>query len=52
MSYKGQFDGWHGDENLCEGRCGRGSCSMCDEQYDMRCDEEYDRWNDLQANGG
>ena len=46
MGYLGMMDGWHGDENECDGHCGL--CEDCDELYYQRCDEEYESWCDEQ----
>lgn len=46
MSYRGMMDGWHGDENECDGNCG--ICEECDEHYYQRCDDEYETWRDEQ----
>jgi hypothetical protein len=44
MSYVGIMDGWHGDENECNGQCGL--CENCEDNYYQQCDEEYDMWRD------
>jgi hypothetical protein len=40
MSYKGLMDGWHGDENECNGDCGL--CDDCERRTDMKGDQEYE----------
>lgn len=44
MSYQGTMDGWHGDENECQGHCGL--CNDCDDRFYQACDEEYEAWRD------
>lgn len=42
MNYRGMMDGWHGDENECNGYCGL--CEECERAADERSDYEYDLW--------
>lgn len=40
MIFRGSMDGWNGDENECNGYCGK--CEKCDERFYQLCDEEYE----------
>lgn len=40
MSYKGMMDGWHGDENECNGHCG--VCDECEHVTEQKGESEYE----------
>jgi hypothetical protein len=40
MNYSGSMDGWHGDENECQGNCGR--CDECEYVIETKGDSDYD----------
>lgn len=42
MYYRGLMDGWHGDEDECNGHCG--SCDQCLEIIDNQGENDYDVW--------
>ena len=40
MSYKGMMDGWHGDENECDGTCG--ICESCEYINEKKGEMDYE----------
>lgn len=48
MSYRGMMDGWHGDENECNGHCG--SCDDCERAWEQQGDSDYEAQWTFKAN--
>jgi len=40
MSYKGMMDGWHGDEDECNGHCGL--CGECEYVIEQKGESDYE----------
>lgn len=40
MEYRGMMDGWHGDENECNGYCG--VCDDCESVREKKGDSDYE----------
>jgi hypothetical protein len=43
---QGMMDGWHGDENECNGHCGL--CEDCERRADEKGEQDFESWRDEQ----